>query len=199
MPSCAPPELLKKYQGARISLDQISSVMAAACNVDAEKDFDIFAQYYIMPVIMKRLILSGILIVAFVALLQIGVAWSLDECSLTVVVTGLGSDLGRVDFALVTDEKGLKDDDERPFMGGTSKIANGRSSYTFKNVPYGTYAVKVFHDENESGKLEKGIFGIPKEEYGFSNIPASKKGRPPFSKASFEIREPAKEMRIEVK
>lgn len=39
----------------------------------------------------------------------------------------------------------------------------------FKNIPKGKYAIAVFLDENDNYKLDKNLFGIPKEKYGFSN------------------------------
>jgi uncharacterized protein (DUF2141 family) len=33
----------------------------------------------------------------------------------------------------------------------------------------GEYSVAVIHDENNNGKLDTNIFGIPTEAYGFSN------------------------------
>ena len=58
----------------------------------------------------------------------------------------------------------------------------------FKNIPAGTYAISLFHDEDENGKLNTGkIFGIPTEKYGFSKNPKSRFGPPKFSKCSFEV------------
>ncbi|MFN3848118.1 MAG: DUF2141 domain-containing protein [Spirosomataceae bacterium] len=42
-------------------------------------------------------------------------------------------------------------------------------SVDFKNIPEGKYAVAVFLDENDNYKLDRNIFGVPKEKYGFSN------------------------------
>lgn len=41
-------------------------------------------------------------------------------------------------------------------------------SMTLKLAP-GEYAFCVFHDVNENGELDTGLFGIPKEPFGFSN------------------------------
>jgi uncharacterized protein (DUF2141 family) len=39
---------------------------------------------------------------------------------------------------------------------------------TFENIPPGTYAIAVFHDANQNGKIDKNFLGIPKEGYGAS-------------------------------
>ena len=44
-----------------------------------------------------------------------------------------------------------------------------KTSYTFKNVPKGTYAIAVVDDKNRNQKMDRNIFGIPKEGYGLSN------------------------------
>ncbi len=56
-----------------------------------------------------------------------------------------------------------------------------------ENIPPGTYAIKAFHDVNESGAMDTGLFGLPKEPYGFSNNVMGAFGPPDFSKASFEV------------
>ncbi len=35
--------------------------------------------------------------------------------------------------------------------------------------PAGTYAISVYYDINDNGKLDTGLFRIPKEKIGFSN------------------------------
>jgi hypothetical protein len=39
----------------------------------------------------------------------------------------------------------------------------------FKDVTPSTYAVIVFHDENQNGKLDKNFIGVPQEGYAASN------------------------------
>lgn len=49
----------------------------------------------------------------------------------------------------------------------------------------GKYAVSLFLDENSNGKLDKNIFGYPKEAFGFSNNASGKFGPPTFNNAAF--------------
>jgi uncharacterized protein (DUF2141 family) len=66
-------------------------------------------------------------------------------------------------------------------------------SYTFREVPVGKYAVFVFHDENNNGLLDTGLFNRPLEARGFSQVlpddvnPIA--SRIPFSRASFVLAE----------
>ena len=106
--------------------------------------------------------------------------------NITVTITGLKTDKGSIDLALVNSKESFDSEDIKPFMGATVQIKDGSAIYTFKNVPYGKYAIKFFHDENGSGKLEYGLFGIPREQYGFSNNIRSKN----YAKAQFEFNQP---------
>ena len=36
-------------------------------------------------------------------------------------------------------------------------------------MPFGEYAIKLFHDENMDGELDSNFLGIPTEDHGFSN------------------------------
>lgn len=49
------------------------------------------------------------------------------------------------------------------------------------NLPHGKYAVSVFQDLNQNGKLDTNFLGIPTEPYGYSQNP-----RPRFRAATFE-------------
>ncbi|HMQ07027.1 MAG TPA: DUF2141 domain-containing protein [Saprospiraceae bacterium] len=57
----------------------------------------------------------------------------------------------------------------------------------FNNMPSGEYAVTLFHDVNDNGKLDTNILGIPKEPYGFSNNPAIRMKAPNFEKCKFTM------------
>jgi uncharacterized protein (DUF2141 family) len=58
---------------------------------------------------------------------------------------------------------------------------------TFKDLPQGTFAVSVLHDENGNGKMDKNFVGMPKEGYGASNNPKKKKRAPTFDEAKFSL------------
>ena len=65
------------------------------------------------------------------------------------------------------------------------KIRKTQARCDFEDIPPGTYAMAVIHDENMDGKLETNLLGIPTEGYGFSNDVEGKSGAPSFSAASF--------------
>src|SRR5512146_1075844 len=65
------------------------------------------------------------------------------------------------------------------------KIRNTQARCDFEDIPPGTYAIAVIHDENMNGRLDTNPLGIPKEGYGSSNDVKAFLGAPSFSAASF--------------
>jgi len=88
---------------------------------------------------------------------------------------------------------GLYDSSGFPLPGeevnGIDIKVNGTSAaYVFKNIPAGKYAIAVFQDCNVDGKLNKNMFGVPKEPYGFSKNKFGKFGPPDFKDVSFDVK-----------
>lgn len=65
------------------------------------------------------------------------------------------------------------------------KVRHTQARCDFEDIPPGTYALAVIHDENIDGKLETNWMGIPTEGYGFSNDAKALMGAPSFEAASF--------------
>ena len=65
------------------------------------------------------------------------------------------------------------------------KIREKQARCDFEDIPPGTYALAVVHDENMNGKLDTKLLGIPTEGYGFSNDAKALLGAPSFSAAHF--------------
>lgn len=65
------------------------------------------------------------------------------------------------------------------------KIRKSQARCNFEDIPPGTYAMAVVHDENMNGKLDTNWLGLPTEGYGFSNNAKGVLGAPSFSAAKF--------------
>ena len=76
---------------------------------------------------------------------------------------------------------------ETCFMKKVQKVIDEQMVLKFYEIPIGQYAVSVFHDENDDGKLNTGFLGIPNEPYGFSNNPVIVFGSPNFEDCSFQV------------
>ena len=75
----------------------------------------------------------------------------------------------------------------KKFKGENSTIQNQSCVVTFKNIPAGTYAISLFHDENENNKMDINFLGIPREDYGCSNNATGFMGPPKWKDAKFEL------------
>ncbi|HIO96127.1 MAG TPA: DUF2141 domain-containing protein [Campylobacterales bacterium] len=73
------------------------------------------------------------------------------------------------------------------YKGATVEINSTVATYQFQNIPDGSYAIALFHDENSNEILDKNFLGIPKEGYGFSNNAKALFSAPSFDEAKFEL------------
>src|SRR5262249_48714227 len=98
-------------------------------------------------------------------------SFAAPQGNVTVHITGLRNSKGVVRIALFnsadsyTKSKGTEGNAAGAFQKAAAPISAQQATYSFDSLPYGDYAVKMFHDEDNSGKFETGLFGIPKVEY----------------------------------
>lgn len=111
-----------------------------------------------------------------------------DTIDLTVEVHHLRNNKGVVQFALYNKDDTIPDEDfEKYYKIGKATIKEKTAQFVFKNLPKGTYAVNILHDEDEDGEIDKG-WVLPTEGIGFSNINKIGIGnKPNFKKAKFEL------------
>ena len=70
--------------------------------------------------------------------------------------------------------------------GTIEMVEPGSVTYVYE-LPPGTYAIGIFHDVNLNNRMDNNFFGIPKEQYGFSNNARAFLGPPAFEAAAFEL------------
>jgi|SRR6218665_411150 len=69
----------------------------------------------------------------------------------------------------------------------------------FENVPPGIYAIAVFLDKNDNGKIDTNMLGIPKEKYGFSNNKYPLTRAATFEESAFKVGENEQTIAIKLK
>ena len=106
--------------------------------------------------------------------------------TLTVLIDGFNSDKGAARIALCSSIEGYKSDD-KAFRREAVRISDRKAEWAFRDLPFGEYVIKVFHDENGNNKLDKNLFGAPAEAYGFSNNARATFGPPDYNKAAFQF------------
>lgn len=77
---------------------------------------------------------------------------------------------------------------KKEFKAQNVKAKKGKVYAIFENIPSGTYAVAVLHDENKNEKMDFNLVGIPKEAYGFSNNAKGFMAPPKFNAAAFHLK-----------
>ena len=116
-----------------------------------------------------------------------GCAGEAGKAPLTVSVSGMRSDKGNITITIYPD-------DASHFLDGAYKLARQMVPVTlpvttacFLLPAPGTYAVALFHDENNDHHLNTNALGIPTEGYGFSNNPTLYFGPPGLDKVRFAL------------
>ena len=87
---------------------------------------------------------------------------------LVVIITGLENNDGQIMIALNNSEEDYNAKG-RAFRSIKTEIEQLTFSWSCTAIPFGEYAVKVYHDEDGDGELDTNFLGIPTEYYGFSN------------------------------
>jgi len=105
----------------------------------------------------------------------------------TVQVTGLRNDKGKVGCLAWSSETGFPSDNKQASAGAMVSISGQQARCHFPQLSPGTYAISVMHDENGDGKLNTNMVGIPTEGYGFSNGARGTFGPPDFKAAVVQI------------
>jgi len=107
--------------------------------------------------------------------------------SITVHIKDLKKNVGMLGVSLYNSKKGFPGKHEQACANHLKKITGTSETVVFENIPFGTYAVSVMHDENSNGKLEKNFIGMPKEGVGVSNNPKIGMGGPKFNDCVFTL------------
>ena len=114
--------------------------------------------------------------------------------NITVNVTDIEEVAGDIYFLMYKNDQGFPKEKDKAYKMGKVSDYQAMASYTFKAIPYGTYALVFFQDENGNGKLDDNFIGIPKEPVGASNMTSL--GKPSFNKCKFGLETQNKELTL---
>ena len=106
---------------------------------------------------------------------------------LKILITGFKNDEGVARVALFCGKHGFPNDAEYAYWKGECDIHYNESRLIINNIEYGTYAVSVYHYENNNGKLDKKCKLIPSEGFGTSNNSRKEKEGPSYDLSMFEV------------
>jgi uncharacterized protein (DUF2141 family) len=84
------------------------------------------------------------------------------------------------------------------FAGQEVAAVPGEVGAIFRDVPPGTYAVAIHHDENRNNRMDLVFNLLPQEGYGFSNNARVVLTAPTFAAAAFDVPEEDASIRLRV-
>ncbi|WP_316751605.1 DUF2141 domain-containing protein [Pedobacter gandavensis] len=126
---------------------------------------------------MKNLIGILLLFVAQVSFAQ--------QSPLKITVTNIHELKGKIQVSLYNSKDSfIKKGKEYKSM--VRDVKSGTETFTFLDLPKGDYAVALYHDENNDGKCNTNMLGIPKEGYAFSRNFIPKLSAPKFEDTMFK-------------
>ena len=114
----------------------------------------------------------------------------MQKSTLYVIVDGIPSIEGQIKILLT------REGEDSAFRKETAPVKSNTWTWTQNDVPYGRYSIKVYHDRNGNGELDKNVWGIPSEAYGFSNNARSMTGPPNTKDTLFQVAEPELTLKI---
>ena len=139
----------------------------------------------------RKRISMGVRCVAwFAALMLVNtpvIAFAQSPCpGIHVTILNIKNSIGTVACALFESSVGFPTEFLRSATNVmVIKIRKTQARCDFEDIPPGTYAIAVIHDENMNGELDTNVFGLPSEGYGFSKDAKALIRVPSFSAASF--------------
>ena len=128
---------------------------------------------------MKKILFALLLLSATVAKAQ--------KNTVTVQVENLRSEKGACRAYLFDNAKSFPSEMDKALASKSVAINGTKAILTFENVPVGTYAISVFHDENNNNTLDTNFIGIPKEGFGASKNALPSMSKPLFNDNAFKV------------
>ena len=97
-------------------------------------------------------------------------------------------------------------DADQEFLGQemvTGKVERvtqtGEMTIVIDDLPFGEYAISIYHDENANENLDTNLFKLPTEPYGFSNDARGTFGPPSFEDSKIIFNSNQREFSIQLK
>ena len=147
---------------------------------------------------MKKPFLSALL-ASFVVLLFAsgGISQNVSQGKIVVEMTGFRTDKGMAKVALFRGKDGFPGKLDKAIDKAQAPIQNGKATVVFENVPFGEYALAVYHDENGNNKMDKKLI-MPTEGLAVSNNAKGRFGPPKYEDAKFQLDNPEEKQNLKI-
>lgn len=119
-----------------------------------------------------------------------------DVSEFKLFIEGINELKGEIRIAMFdSKEKYTKD----PIHAIVLPVDSTTIIWTQEMLPFGEYAIAVYHDKNENGKIDTNFLGIPKEDYGFSNNARGRFGPASWQDSKFTVEDSSYSTSIKIK
>ena len=148
---------------------------------------------------MHRLCACWIFALVFVAVpVRQGASQSNQgHCSkLVVEVSGLRNSTGQLRAGLFASDDGFPLDVDEVEPVAQATIAERKGTLVFEDVPFGEYAVVVYHDEDADGELDTNWIGLPTEGAGVYKKVETRLPPPDFEDCKFRLAQKQRTLHI---
>jgi len=129
---------------------------------------------------MKKLTVATTLLAAIFT-----ATFTVQAHTLTVHIDQIKEQSGKLHVALYGSEQSYQQG-KGAVAARTQEVSGDTQQLVFTDLADGQYAIKIMHDANNNGQLDRNLLGIPSEGYGFSNN-AGQFGPASFKEAAFSV------------
>ena len=137
----------------------------------------------------RSLVVSMVVVgLSSIAILHAQDKESVDKGSIVVPVTNL-QNLGKGQLLgfLYKKVNRVEVNGVRYFRRVSLPVTASKMDVTFKDIPYGEYAIAIMHDMDKDFKMDTNFIGIPNEDLGVSNnVKGGPLGGPKWKVAKFK-------------
>lgn len=137
----------------------------------------------------------GLLSLACLASMASAQSQGSPTCKVLVHIDGFRNQKGAAGVTVFKSPDGWPENNDKSFFHTGHPFTGDKPTIELQ-LPAGRYAIAVLHDENSNHKLDRNLFGWPKEGFGFSNNPKVGLSAPSFNTAAMQINCPVTETTI---
>lgn len=109
--------------------------------------------------------------------------------SISLEITNIQFASGNIHLAIYETKQSFDDSSDPYLLKMYPAPASDKLQVQLDDIPMGRYALALYHDVNNNSDMDKNLFGIPKEPYGFSNNPKAKWSAPKFEELLIEVKD----------
>jgi len=124
-----------------------------------------------------------------------------EKGTIIVEIEGFGNEKGIVFSHLYSEQLAefFPTKSSKSYQKRIGRVDKRSATIVYEEIPYGTYALTVHHDEDENKRMNRNFIGYPTEGFGLSNNPTIFLSIPDFDECKFELSKDTVVVKIKLK